>query len=468
MQLKNHKNVQLGARLALATGALLGTAVAQGADSWQTDSAVMFYNESGRVKAIEPVINIKRTYDDGSSVSVHGVYDSLTGSSPNGAARANKAQTFTTASSAGKTTAASAYSVQTRSTASGVSTRSGEGGESNPYYTIQPGDLPLDPSFQDQRVMGSMSWSKPFADVYTLNLGGSYSGEHDFTSYSVNGAILRDFNNKNTTLSLGTNLEFDSINPMGGVPVPLSTYIAHNTSGGSDTKQVYDLMFGLTQVMGRRWLMQLNLSTSQASGYQNDPYKILTVAADGNLIADPTDSTLYLYLFEGRPDTRQKHAVFLQNKFALFSDDVLDLDYRYMTDDWGVKSDTFDLTYHWQFSDHFYLEPHYRFYHQTQADFYYPFLDATNDVSVNGTTVTPLVAHASSDPRLAAFSADTYGIKLGFPLSQDEEISVRMEYYQQHDQNTVKAVPVGSDLAGYSQFAELKAGWIQIGYHYRW
>ena len=476
MQLKKSKPLALGPRLALATGALLGAASAHAADSgWQTDSAVMFYNESGgRVSAIEPVINIKRTYDDGSDINARFVYDSLTGSSPNGAARANVTQTFTSASGAGTTTTAAALQapLQTRSSASGGSSyvyNSATTGDSQgTVYSIAPGALPLDPSFSDQRFVGNLSWGTPLQDNFSMNLGGNISTEHDFTSVSFNGALLRDFNDKNTTLSLGTNLEFDNSNPIGGVPVPLSTYVAHNTTGSSDNKQVYDLMFGVTQIWSRRWIMQLNFSVSKASGYQNDPYKILTVATDGNLIADPTDSTRYLYLYESRPRARQKDAVYLQNKIAIFNNDVVNVDYRYMKDDWGVKSQTANLTYHWQYSEHFYLEPHVRYYRQTAADFYQPFLSTGTDVNVNGSTVTPLLANASSDPRLGAFSADTVGLKLGFPLSADEEFTVRAEYYQQHDQNTLKAVPVGSNLYGYSQFAPLKAAWVQIGYHYRW
>ena len=51
---------------------------------------------------------------------------------------------------------------------------------------------------------------------------------------------------------------------------------------------------------------------------------------------------------------------------------------------------------------------------------------------------------------------------------QDEEISVRVEYYQQQDDNSRKAVATGSDLDGMSQFTELEASWIQVGYSFRW
>lgn len=453
MQLKDK---QLGKRLALATGALLGGVQAQAGDSdWLVSSAVLVYSESDdRVQAVEPVLNLRRDFNDESSLNLRVVYDALTGSSPNGAMAANIAQTFTSASAAARLAGA-------------------DEDEQNQYegrgsYTIAPGDLPLDSSFEDTRTTLSLGWSKPLNSGYTLNLGGAYSSEGDFTSMSVNGAIVRDFNNKATTLSLGLNLESDTSTPNGGVPAALSTYAQRSTAGTEDTKQVVDLMLGVTQVINRRWLMQFNFGLSESSGYHNDPYKILTVADSGNLITDPYDNENYLYLMESRPEDRQKISLFWQNKVAVGADDAIDVGYRYMTDDWGVNSHTLDLTYHWALTEHLYLEPHYRYYTQTAANFWLPFLATGEDVTVTGSDVTALVDSASSDPRLAAFSANTLGLKVGVPLRKDEEMSLRLEYYQQQDENSLKDVAAGSNLDGQSQFAELSASWIQLGYTFRW
>jgi hypothetical protein len=39
--------------------------------------------------------------------------------------------------------------------------------------------------------------------------------------------------------------------------------------------------------------------------------------------------------------------------------------------------------------------------------------------------------YMSADTRLSAFDADTVGLKLGLPLSDDNEVSFRLEAYQQ-------------------------------------
>jgi hypothetical protein len=464
MQLKDKSPLAFRTGLALATSALFG-GTAHAEEGWKVDSALLLYDESaGRVQAIEPVLNLNHQNADESSFNLRLVYDSLSGASPNGAARANIVQTFTTASGAARLANSA-----TGSSGSTASTREAEDDESaQAFYDVAAGALPLDPSFEDSRGVISLGWSTPLQNNYALSLGGTYSGEKDFTSYSVNSGLTKDLFNKNTTLSAGLNLEFDTVMPYGGIPDPLTSYGARGTTGAQETKQVVDVIAGITQVMNRRWLSMFNIAWSSASGYQNDPYKILTVAQNGNLVFDPQQSASYLYIFEGRPRDRTKNSFYWQNKIALFSDDVLDMSYRYMQDDWGIKSDTYDVSYHWQLTGHAYIEPHYRHYLQSAADFYTPFLNAPQDavITLSGPEVN--AQYASSDPRLGAFSADTYGLKLGYRFNQDEEISLRLETYQQHDKNALQVVPQGSNLYGQDQFAELSASWIQVGYSFRW
>ena len=50
-----------------------------------------------------------------------------------------------------------------------------------------------------------------------------------------------------------------------------------NKLGGSDSKDVLDLLLGFTQVLNRTTVLRVNYSYSDSSGYLNDPYKILSV-----------------------------------------------------------------------------------------------------------------------------------------------------------------------------------------------
>ena len=72
-------------------------------------------------------------------------------------------------------------------------------------------------------------------------------------------------------------------------------------------------------------------------------------------------------------------------------------------------------------SERSYLEPHFRYYTQNEADFYRVAL-------VNG---PPLPEYATADYRLGAFDAMTVGLKYGWKTAGDNDMSVRLEYYMQ-------------------------------------
>ncbi|PJF37981.1 MAG: hypothetical protein CUN55_19325, partial [Phototrophicales bacterium] len=108
--------------------------------------------------------------------------------------------------------------------------------------------------------------------------------------------------------------------------------------------------------------------------------------------------------------------------------DILDTSYRFMVDDWGINSHTVDFKYRFSMGDT-YLEPHLRYYMQSEADFYKRFVGESE--YNNG---SPTFSEASADERLSEMTAATLGLKYGMKLANGHEFSVRGEYYMQtHD-----------------------------------
>ena len=215
------------------------------------DSALAYYREDGRIQAIEPVVNLSKTFAGGDIATLNVTFDSLSGASPNGALPSNVPQTFASPSGTSLTTG-------------------------RHLYTVAPGRLPADPNYSDDRIAVAGEWELPLSRLTHLSLGGKLSGEDDFISATLSASIAQDFNDKNTTLLLGVNNEFDSLRPIGGAPVPDSDYAAFDKDG-KKSKDGVGVLFGLTQVMSRRWLSELNLSWDRFHGYLNDPYKITSV-----------------------------------------------------------------------------------------------------------------------------------------------------------------------------------------------
>jgi hypothetical protein len=395
MQLNGNTSIRHA--LALATCTLLGTppheARAETApDSWRVDASVLYYSEEDRVTVVEPVLFMRSKIGEDSFRSVRLVYDAMTGASPNGATATNTPQTFTAPS----------------------------GGSS---YTTPAGKTPLK-DFEDKRVAVSVEWEKPLDRLRRVNYGVNASVEEDYLSFGLGTNLMQDFNDRLTTMTYGIAANLDFVSPTGGAPKPLQllSVAAATPSGGGEededegeegedreTKIGVDAIVGVTQVLTRRALTQLNYSVGLSSGYLTDPYKVLSVV-DGS-----TGATVD-YRFESRPDSRLRQSVYWKIVYH-FDKDVVNFSYRYFWDDWGIRAHTTDLHYRLELGKGFYLQPHYRYSTQTAADFYHHSLVNT----------APVPEYASADYRLGEMVTTTAGLKFGVPTGKSGELSLRVE-----------------------------------------
>ncbi len=450
MQLTHHeKNSKpIGCALAAATCALLGiqatdTLATDKPGEWDVETALLIYSETDdRVQAAEPVISATRNYDGDRKLNLKLVADTLTGASPSGATPSELPQTFTRPSGSGS-------------------------------YDVTAGDAPLDDSFKDTRVALSASWTAPLNRDYTYTVGAYGSKEYDYLSTAVNGSLSRYLDNKNTTLTGGLSLGVDLVDPVGGAPKGLSKMPlrANKTEAqfdqefaatreSDDTKTLVDALFGVTQIINRRTLMQFNYGVSYSSGYLTDPYKIISVIDDtagpdygGNLIGSDGNP---VYLYENRPDTRMKHSLYWQTKYMLENGDVMDGSYRFMVDDWGITSHTVDLKYRWKMNKS-YLEPHFRYYLQSEADFYKRYLTTAE---YNGGT--PTISEASADYRVGELTGLTFGAKWGYRFDEDRELAIRAEYMIQTSDGD-KGI---GKLASQDLYPDTNAMWLQLSYSF--
>lgn len=430
------KKLNITAALAAASCALIaGQSHAETAkkdaliEGWEFNSAFLYYKETDRVQAAEAILAARGDFGDDQFLNLNLVVDTLTGASATGAVAQPNAQSFTRPS--------------------------GEGS-----YTTAAGETPLDDTFHDTRVQLDASWEQPIAQNLRATGGGHFSKEYDYLSLGVNGSLAWDLNNKNTTLSVGTALSQDTITPEGGIPSAFTPMLFKNNFGSesayeqafdqsraddSDSKTTTELLFGATQVISKDWLMQFNYSWSQADGYMSDPFKVVSVVNAQGI----TQQNLY----EQRPEERNKQSIYWQNKVHM-AGTYLDLSYRYMWDDWSVKSHTVDTRWRFPVSNNWYIEPHVRFYQQSAADFYKPFL-------MQGQA---LPEFASADYRIGEMDAQTYGVKVGTVLDGGHDLGVRLEYYQQNPTNPGVELP--GALANVELFPSVKAIMLQVSYSF--
>jgi hypothetical protein len=416
MQLR--RPISIGGALAAATSSLLAVEPARAefvaSDSpWLVDAAILFYSEQDRVNVTEPVLQAKKEIGDGEFITVKVAYDSMSGATPNGAVPTDTVQTF--------------------------STPSGESSETTPAH-----EMPL-VEFSDSRAALSVDWEKPITRTLRTQLNVNFSKETDYQSLGAGASLLLDLNNRLTTLTLGAAANADDVSPTGGAPVELSPIDVAQPNDGEDedeneegdddedegpgkSKTGYDLLVGVTQVLTRQTLMQLNYTYGVSSGYLTDPYKILSVI-DGT-----TGATLPgQYVHEKRPDSRIRNAVYWKMVHQ-FTEDVVHVSYRYYWDDWDIRSHTVDLTYRLEIGDGFYLEPHYRWYTQTAAKFFRYSLFSGEPQSID---------YASADPRLAELQSNTLGLRFANEIGQGVEWGIGVDYMvQTGDKHPPEAVGV--------------------------
>lgn len=415
----------LCAATATLLGASSGPSIAQDAGKpWKFDASVSYYGEQDRVKDASLDVRVLRWFQRG-KLALRLAVDALTGASASGAAPSTQPQTFTTPSGNGS-------------------------------YNIASGTTPLDPTFLDTRIALGANWQQPVGRMGELDLGLSASNEYDYFHAGVNARYGLGLNERNTTLDFGIAFAADKVDPVGGAPVPFAPMLPEGETGnkrGDDSKNVADVLVGVTQVLGRRTVGELNYSFSRSSGYLTDPYKVLSVIDPASGLPAPGPGLPFLYQYESRPDARTKHSLFAQIKHRI-GRPVMDVSYRFMTDDWGIDSHTLELHWRQPIGAKWYVQPHLRYYTQTAAEFWRPYLKAGD----------PLSDHASADYRLGELDAATLGLKVGWLHGGGHEASFRAEYYRQSGR-----APPGAgfgSLAGLDLFPTVDAVITQFEYRF--
>jgi hypothetical protein len=430
MQLKRTEPIR--ATLTAFTAALLGTsASARAADPGKVDSSLLIYSEVNRVTAAEGVFDLTKPVSDRRTYTLRLTLDALTGASPNGATPSSHVQSFT-------------------------------GASGTVGYTAPAGAIPLDNTFSDRRFAVDGTLLESLDRLTVFSVGGHLSFERDYSSFGVNGGISRDVNRRNTTIGISGSYSHDTVSPRGGAPTPLTSMPAPTSgtggegdgegegggSGPGQGKDIEGVIASLSQVLGRRTLLQANYSFEHSSGYLTDPYKLLSVVQD-ETSATPGEPADYLY--ENRPDARSKQALYGELR-QYIAGATADVSYRYFWDDWGITSHAVDVFTRVPVSHGHAIEPHVRWYRQSAADFYHTYL-------VQGEQ-TP--QFASADSRLAAFDAWTYGLKYSLPVGENDALGFSAEYYTQKGTRSPPN-PIGI-LSQYDLFPALDVFMFRVGY----
>lgn len=243
--------------------------------------------------------------------------------------------------------------------------------------------------FEDTRWAFNIGLSKRIGN-HTPGVQLSYSQESDYLSTGLSLQDALDLNKKNTTLSFGGAYTHDALTPANGRP--------------NETKDSFDALLGISQVLSKTTILTANLTLGQVSGFISDPYKLAEV--NGELI------------YEKRPDSKNKQIFYVGlQQFITPLDASIDLGFRYYTDSFGINSETFSLAWFQKVSPHLIISPIVRYYTQSEAEFY--------DVRFSGNP-----EFYSSDYRVSDLTSISYGLKFIWMPTSKLTLDAGVERYQ--------------------------------------
>jgi len=325
--------------------------------------------------------------------------------------------------------------------------------------------------------------------AHGISAGVGVSDEADYLSRYGNVRYRRDFNQKLTSLTLGTAYTHSATAAL--LDQDLLPYLTRSAyqqqlerSPGREvlrgTRSDRNLSVGLTQVVNAQTLLDFNAALTWSSGFMENPYKAMTVVfvppASGNASVLNGDVRA---LLEQRPDQRRQTAYSARLvRYIAPLDAALHFSYHYGDDDWGLRAHTLEAQWVQPLGDNWELTPRLRYYSQRAADFYQPLLysrqsfraiardpggreiwqnpanpdhpyyrdNAGNFTDTGGTAVDAtllnlqpqftgydpqlLPAHFSSDHRLGGFGAASAALTLSRRFTAGFSLEAGIEYYR--------------------------------------
>jgi len=321
----------------------------------------------------------------------------------------------------------------------------------------------------ETRKQGDLNLSYEW-DEAALSMGAGLSQENDFQSRFGNLSGRWDFNQKQTSLNLGLSYTNSDINAL--LDHDATPYI-YNTSAGlasynqiqsgsqinlvggaqvknrllTGNRQDWATNLSMTQILNKNALVVAGIGFTRNTGYLANPYKaVTTVFVDPTQKITSPSSVLTgtsLSLLEKRPQERDQwtgNLSYVQHIDAL--DSALHFDYRVFSDDWGITSHTFEFDWVQPVFDTWTVTPMIRYYSQSAADFYTPYVVSfqtypgkptfnpkTGAITLSQLNPNKLPANYSSDQRLSAYGAISGGMTVSKQFAKGITLALGAEYY---------------------------------------
>lgn len=253
------------------------------------------------------------------------------------------------------------------------------------YYVDNISSASIDAVTQASPYTENRTQTSISADYLTDNSTVSYSytqsTENDFDALTQSFSISQEMLGGLTTVSLGYTVGDNTVTKTGDTSFEdFSTFKNFRVSVG--------------QVITKNLILSVAYDNISDEGFLNNPYRRVR-------LTDPADSLSYIFQDENYPRTRTSNAASFNLRYYLPYRASIHGGYRYFTDSWDIKADTFDIGYTHPLNENWTLETSLRLYSQGQASFYSD-LFASPSVSTQ--------TFQARDKELSTYSDITFGL----------------------------------------------------------
>lgn len=235
-----------------------------------------------------------------------------------------------------------------------------------------------------------------YGDSTILKLGAGKSIENDYDADYASAGMDISFNQDMSTFGFSVSASNDVLTPVDAE--------ANNRIRYAEKKS-RSAFIGFTQVISKNYLVQTGFGIHRLDGYLSDPYK-------AGSITSPQDR---------RPDKRvQRTWTFSSRYFIENIETAFQFDYRFFWDSWGIQSHTVRPGLMRDFGGNWQLGVSARWYMQSEADFYEPYI----------VPLAPPPEYFSMDYRLSPYGAVSYNLYGKWTFAADWAAVFVIEQYR--------------------------------------
>ena len=242
-------------------------------------------------------------------------------------------------------------------------------------------------AFEDKRTEKSFNVDYLY-DRTLMSAGYIQSDESDYLSKTSHFDVSQDFFGDLTTFSMGYTRGNNTIK--------------RNRDATFEEESLHqEYRVGLTQIITRDLIASITQETMVDDGYLSNPYRSFRYAS----AADVAQGR-YFWQLERFPEARTSHTTGLHARYHLPNyRAAIYGNYRYYTDGWDLKSNTFELGYNHTLPSGWLFDVHARHYKQSAVNFYSDLFTRANEFT-----------YMTRDKQLSDMQSVTFGAGVTYEM----------------------------------------------------